>query len=331
MSNAGYEIQVGSGKPTEMIISHPNKDGDPKNTQVKNYIRVGTHLILNTARVWGRRVIRDNKGVVKDSREEIEPNTPGYRGEIEFMEWGKEGGYAITIRYLPQSRSLDYEYQEQIQRIVVKDDQFTHIQLNAGRNKFDYKKQELLIQFLKVIPDNLNSRSKNPNPDIKGYRYFEITEEHVDNLSIKRIEDSTTAANMVKAISNKPRELRILFEIMGEREEFGDTNLLSGDRQIYKTLYEYAYSCPEDFFELIQAYKTRVRGAFDMAASYKVLDLTKDGHIAIEVKNRKELPFESVDILAKGEGMIDWVLEHYVEDEVFKGTQVFLEYVSKLK
>jgi hypothetical protein len=49
----------------------------------------------------------------------------------------------------------------------------------------------------------------------------------------------------------------------------------------------------------------------------------------LEVAGKKHLIIS--DIKAKGEGMIQWMLEHYYEDEVFMATQSFKELVSKLK
>lgn len=328
--SGGYVIQVGNPKPAEAIIATPNKRGEPVGEQMTTYKRVGAHLILNTATVWGRRIIRGDDGKVAKTVG-VEFNTTGYQGEIEFLDWGIDGGCALAIRYLPQSRSLDLEYQNNVQKLIIRDDQLTHIALQAGENKFDYKKDDLYIKFLKVIPANQGSRSKNPNPDIKGHSYWEVTEEHVDKKTIERIDASTNAAGKVKEISVKPEQIRNLFVILGKREEFGSTDSLSGDGQIYKTLLEYAYGFPDDFFYLIEEYKNKVRDAFDKAESYKALDLTKDGHIAIELNQKKQLPFSSVEIKGKGNAMIEWVLDHYLESEVFKGTQIFLEQVSKLK
>lgn len=324
----GYVIQVGNEKPAEVIIATPHKKtGEPVGPQIKTYLRVGSHLIINRARVWGRRLIN---GKPKPDGTQIEFNTIGYTGELDFLDWGKDGGYAIDIRYLSQSRSLDYEYQVNVQKIVVNPEQEgAHIKLNAGLNKYDLKKDDLLIQFFKVYPQNRDSKSKNPDPTIKGHVYYEITDEHVDRKSIEQIETSIEASLLVKNLSNKPDQIRNLFKIMGKREEFGSTDLLSGDQQIYKTLLEYANHDSIDFFYLIGEYKRGVTEDFSKAKSYNALDLTKDGHIALEVNNKKNLILS--DIKAKGDGMIDWVLEHYYEDEVFKATQIFKELVSKLK
>lgn len=331
---AGYVIQVGNERPGEAIVSHVNKKtGEPTGPPMKRYIPVGSHLIINQARVWGRRYYTDKTG--KKITDDVEFNTTGYKGDIEFMEWGKDGGYAIEIRYLPQSRSLDFEYQQNVQKIVVRENQEGNhvlgasIVLAAGENKFDPVKDELFVTCLRVHPQNRDSKSKNPDPAIKGHKYYEVTDEHVDQGSIKRIESSIEASTFVKNLSNKPSEIKNLFKIMGERPEFGETNLLSGDLQIYKVLLEYANAEPVDFFYLIGQYKRGVEDAFRKAESYKALDLTKDGHIALEVNGKKQLILS--DIKAKGEGMIQWMLEHYYEDEVFMATQSFKELVQKLK
>jgi hypothetical protein len=331
---AGYVIQVGNDRPGEAIVAQVNKKtGEPTGPQMKRYIPVGSHLIINQARVWGRRYYTDKAG--KKVTEDVDFNTVGYKGDIEFMEWGKDGGYAIEIRYLPQSRSLDFEYQQNVQKIVVRENQEgkyvkgAHIVLGAGENKFDDKKDELFVTCLRVHPQNRNSKSKNPDPAIKGYVYHEVTDEDVDQSSIKRIDTSIEAGTLVKNISSKPSEIRNLFKIIGKREEFGSTTELSGDGQIYKVLLEYAHSEPVDFFYLIGEYKRGIEEAFRKAESYKALDLTKDGHIALEVSGKKHLIIS--DVKAKGEGMVQWMLDHYYEDEVFMATQRFKELVSKLK
>jgi hypothetical protein len=325
---AGYVIQVGNERPGEAIVATPNKKtGEPQGPQLKTYIRVGAHLLLNRARVWGRRVIN---GKAKDDGSQIEFNTVGYTGELEFLDWGKEGGYAIDVRYLPQSRSLDFEYQNNVQKITINQEQEgVHITLKAGENKFDTNKEAVLIQFLKVHPQNRNSKSKNPNPSIKNFGYYEVTDEHVDQKAVGRIETAIEAGLFVKQLSSKPEQVKSVFQILGNRDEFGNTDMLSGDAQIYKTLLEYASANSEDFFALIADHKKGIEEDFSKAKSYSALDLTKDGHIAIRVGDKSNLILSNIK--AKGDGMIGWVLDHYHEEEVYKATQILKELVSKLK
>lgn len=325
---AGYVIQIGNEKPGEAIVAQPNKRGEPSGDQFRTYIRVGTHLIMNRARVWGRRVMVDKKK--QDNGMPIETNTIGYAGELEFLDWEKEGGYAIDIRYIKESRSLDFEYQENVQKIKIDSEKgAAFIEARAGENKYDYKKDGLLIKFLKVTPQNRDSKSKNPNPEIKGYSFYEVTDEHVDSVSIKERETNIEAGYLVKSLSSKPKLIRNLFEILGNRPEFGDTNKLSGDRQIYKVLLEFSETNPSDFFFIINEYKKEVQDYFDKATSYKVLDLTKDGHIALNIDNKKELLISGLK--AKGDGMVEYMIENYYEDEVYNATQILKQLVQKLK
>lgn len=326
--SGGYVIQVGNERPAEAIIATPNKKtGEPQGAQMKTYIRVGSHLVLNQCRVWGRRVMKkDGKIVTSD----IEFNTPGYKGDIEFMNWGADGGYAIEVRYLDQSRSLDFEYQTNIQKIVINpEQQGAHIILSAGQNKFDHNTSGLKIKFLGVHPQNRDSKSKNPDPAIKGYVYYEVTDAHVDRKSVEAIETSLVAGNFVKEISVKPQQIRNLFQAIGPRDEFNGVDLLSSDAQLYKTLLEYANYNSVDFFYLIGQYKARVSDAFKLANSYRALDLTKDGHIVLEVNGKKEMIMSGLK--GKGEEMAQWMVDNYYEEEVFKATQIFLELVLKLK
>lgn len=324
---AGYIIQVGNEKPQEAIVAQPNKRGEPTGDQFKRYMRVGSHLIMNRARVWGVRVIGDKKKM--DDGRPIAFDTVGYTGELEFLPWEHNDGLLIDIRYDPVCRSLDFDYQEKRLRLDVSSEKaMAQIILNTGQNKYDTKKGALLIQFLKVVPSNRDSKSKNPNPEVKGYTFYEMTDDHVDSVSIKKRESNIDAGNIVKGLSNNPQKLRNLFDIMGQREEFGDTNRLSSDLQIYKVMLEYSESNPEDFFSLITEYKKGVMDNFDKAKSYKALDLTKDGHIAFLNGQKAEVLISGIK--AKGEKMIDYMIENYLEDEVYRATDIFKQLANKL-
>jgi len=337
---AGYVIQVGNNKPQKVIVAHPNKNGQPSGDQFEHYKSVGAHLIMNTIRVWGRRVIKlkeDDTGKTKyktslENGSPIDVLTPGYQGEIEFLPWEAEGGYSIQCRFLrDMSRSLDYEYQEVVQKIKIDPNKPKEgdvlIQLKAGENKFDYKKDALFIQFLKVHPQNRGSISKNPNPEVKGYSFYEITDEHVDSIAIKQRETSLDAGNLVKSLANKPAQLRNLFDVLGPREEFGDVNGLSGDLQLYSTLLDYAAIYPGDFFSLLIDYKKSMQDSFEKAKSYKALDISKDGHVAFVKNGKVELLIEAK---GKGEKMLDWMVDNFLDEAVYPQVQIFKQLVDKL-
>ena len=333
----GYIIQVGNNKPQQVIVAHPDKYGRPSGDQFEHYKTVGVHQIGNTIRVWGRRVIKEKDGKCRttlDNGSPIDVLTPGYQGEIEFLPWEAEGGYSVQCRYLrDMSRSLDYEYQDVVQKIKLDPNRPKEgdalINLKAGENKFDNKKDALLIQFLKVHPQNRESKSKNPNPEVKGYSFFEITDEHVDSIAIKQVETSIEAGNIVKNLANDIGKLRNLFDIMGKREEFGDVNRLSGDLQIYLTLLDYSTRYPEDFMSLVNGHKREMQENFEKAKSYKALDISKDGHIAFIDGAKPQLILSNAK--GKGEKMLDWMIENYLDEEVYNATQIFKKLVDKLK
>jgi hypothetical protein len=332
----GYVVYFGqenSTPPPPAIVAQPNKRGEPTGEQMERYVQVGTNQLINQARVWARRVIgkpgeKETKTALPDGGE-IQFNTVGYRGELEFLEWGTGNGHAIEIRYLKQSTSLDFDYQEQVQRLKLDPNTFSpFIEFKSGKNEFDNKKEALLIQFLKVYPRNRDSVYKNPDPQVKGYSYYEVTDEHVDRTSIKRIEGGAEAVTIVKDLSARPEKLRNLFKILG-KSKIGGATILSGDLEIYKSVIEYADEKPTEFFALIDAYKKGVMDDFEKAKSYKVLDLTKDRHIALIIDSKPVLITSEAE--GKGEKMINWMIENCYEEEVYKATQILKEVVSKLK
>jgi len=255
-----------------------------------------------------------------------------YKGNLEFLKWGdnKLGAQAIEIRLLPISQSLDYEYQRSVQKIEVRvEEDQAQIELKPGENKFDPNTEALKIQMLKVHPQNRDSISKNPDPTIKGYTYYEVSDEQVDKAFVKNKEASIVAGNFVVGLSAKPQQLKNLFEIFkGYSVEFGDINRLSNDTDIYSALLKFA-EIPGQFGLLINRYKTDLQDKFELAKSYKALDLTKDGFIAMVIDNKKEIIWEKAE--GKGDAMIEWVLENFVEEAVYQQTQHFLSLCSKLK
>lgn len=335
--NAGYVIHVGHYAPQKVIVAVPNKSGEPSTNVAEAYKTVGVHLLINRARVWARRVGSDGKPAVDARGEEqvLEVTDNRYRGRLEFLEWGtsKTGAQAIDIRYLPQSMSLDVEYQDNVQKIQVDKegkDGSAFIELNAGENKFDVKTNELFISYLKVHPQNKGSRSKNTDPKIKGFTFYEITDEMIDKSSIKQDEAVFTAGGFVMGISSKSGYLKNLLEIFLSKEiDFGDTNMLSVETDIYKALINFTKTSPGDFAFHVNDYKKSISDCFEKAKSYNALDVTKAGFIAMVIDNKRDVVFE--DAVGKGDEMLDWVLENFLAPAVYERTKHLKMLCEKLK
>lgn len=336
-SNPGYVIQVGHYSPEKVVISVPTKEGNPGVNVAESFKTVGEYNIINRARVWGRRVL-DNGKLAKDADKNdivVEVTNKDYHGKIEFLDWGvaEQGAQAIEVRYLPQSLSLDVEYQDNIQKIKLDPegkDGSAFLVLTAGRNTFDYKTQALLIQMYKVHPQNRDSKSKNPDPRIKGYTFWEVTDADSDKVSIAQSESKITSGNYVMALADKPNGLRNLMNVFVDNGVgFGDVNLLSVPTDIYKALLIFAEQRPGDFGLYINEFKKEISDCFEKAKSYKALDLTTAGTIGLMVNSKKEIMFDKVE--GKEEGMLTWVLEHFLDDSIFDNVKKFKDACEKLK
>lgn len=328
----GYVIQVGHYNPQEAIVAYPDDRGRPKeDTIIKVQKTIGKVLIMNRARVYARRV-DENLKMVQEAGKDIvlEVTDKRYRGFLEFLDWGSDklGAQAIDVMFLTNSQSLDYEYQRTIQKLEPRNEDI-QIELAPGENKFDYKTEALKIQLFKVHPQNRDSKSKNQDPSIKGFTYYEVTDEQTDKSYTKAKEASITAGAFVKEISTKPVQMRNLFEIFkGYGVEFGSVNHLSNDTEIYSALLKLTDQ-PGDFGANVNRYKQDLLDKFDLAKSYKALDLTKDGFIALTVDQKAVIAFEGAK--GKGEKMIDWVLDNFLDDYVYSQSQYFKSLCAKLK
>lgn len=320
----GYVIQVGHYAPQKVIVSVPNKDGNPSADVAEVYKTVGAHLLINRARVWARRVQNNGKPILDSEGEEqvLELTDSRYRGKLEFLEWGdvKTGAQAIDIRYIPQSQSLDVSFQDIIQKIQLDaegKDGSAFIELRAGENKFDYKTQALFIEYLKVHPQNRSSVCKNPDPKIKGYTYHDVNDENTDKSGVQKIESELTAGNFVMGISNKVGSLKNLLEVLiSKGVDFGDTSVLSTDLSIYTALLNFARSRAGDFGFYVNDFKKDISNLFEKAKTYNALDLTKNGFIAMLVNSKKEIVFD--DANGKGDEMINWVMDNFLEQSVYE-------------
>jgi hypothetical protein len=331
MSN--YVIHVGANTPEKVIIATPDKDRRPiPETQIETHRTIGAHLLMNRARVFARRVLPNGKMLVKDNVETpMEVNDPNYKGHLQFLDWGSTvaGAQAIDVRYLPNSSSLDYEYQRTVQKIETTPEQgLDHIQLKSGENKFDGS--TLLVQLLKVHPQNRNSKSKNPDPLIKGYQYFEITDETTDKSFVRKMEAAHTMGTFLMGLTANSEALFNLLEILTEYHvDFGEVNHLSNTTDVYRALLQYANTSPGDFAQHINRYKEELQKKFEYARSFKALDLTKDGSIGMTIGGKPHLVFDKVE--GKGEAMIEWVVKNFYLKTVYDQSKYLRSLCDQLK
>lgn len=337
---SGYVIHVGHHAPSKVIVATPDRNtGMPTGDPIEVYKSPGVVQLINRARVWARRVQPDGKlPVLNGTEQPLEVNDPRYRGTLEFLKWGdmKVGAQAIEIRYLKQSSSLDYDYQRVIQKIETKvEDGTDFIYLNPGENKFDDQKEALLVQLLKVYPQNRESVSKNPDPQFKGYTYVEITNESRNKSLVEQEEKALDAGILIKNMSTKPVYLRNLLDVIqssgseNENPILQSVNHLSTDGQIYESLLFFAKANPTGLMAHINSHKERIKDRLSYAESFKALDDTKAGFVAINVNGTPEIIW--IDVPEKGKKWLEWVLDNWMTEEVYMGTKKLFDLSSKLK
>jgi len=327
---AGYVIHVGHYSPQKVLVGHPDpKTGQPTGDALEVYKQNGAYQVINRARVWGRRVLPDGKMPENNT---LEVNDIKYKGDIEFLKWGdnKQGAQAIEIRYLPMSNSLDYDYQRTVQKLDVKiEDGHDFIMLTPGENKFDDTRQALLVKMLRVHPQNRDSISKNPDPQLKGYTYIQVTDDNSDKTFVSKKEASLDAGLFVKGLSISPARLKNLLEIfIGYGVDFGEVNNLSTDTAIYQALLYFTEKAPDEMMKLISRYKSELLDKFELAKSFNALDLTKDGFIGMTSKNKPVIVWKDVE--GKGNKMIDWVIDNFVKEDVYMQTKYFKSLCEEL-
>lgn len=341
MSEAGYVIHVGHHAPSKVIVAFPDKKtGMPSGEPIEMYKTPGVIQIINRARVWARRVMPDGKlPVVEKVEQPLEVNDPRYKGTLEFLGWGdmKTGAQAIEIRWLAQSSSLDYDYQRSIQKIETRvEDGTDFIYLQPGQNKFDPKQQALLIQLLKVHPQNRESKSKNPDPQFKGYTYVEVTDENSDKTIISHKESALDAGILVKSMSVKSGQLKNLLDVIqssgseNENPIFAGVNHLSVESDVYKALLFYAEANPAGLMAHIESHKKTILDRLSYADSFKAVDDTKAGFIGLTIAGSPNIIWSELPE-GKRDKMIEWVLENWAEEKVYMGSKKLFDLCTKLK
>lgn len=337
----GYEIQVGHYAPEKVMVGTPTKDGNPPADAYEKHMTSGVYSVINRTKVWARRVLPNGKPFLNKEGEEtvLEVTDKEYKGTLEFLKYGdsKVGSQMIETRWLPQSLSLDVQYQENVQKITSVNqegkDEYAFLEFTAGRNQYDYKTDALLIQHIKVHGQNRDSKSKNPNPSIKGYTFYEVGEDADENVTIRQEESKLETGLFVKSLSQTKGSLTNLLEVLLENnvkfEELGikEVTLLSGEGEIYVALLEYVKQKAGDFAYFIEKSKKEVSDLFEKAKSYSVLDLTKKGFVGVIIDNKPQIIYENTEI--KGD-MADWVLSNFLLPAVYEKTKHFKSVLSKL-
>jgi hypothetical protein len=320
-----YTIEAGvSERPETLLRGNIEKKtgqtvlvGDPALTLNKR-ADIG---IPNVTSAWGVRLDKDGKVPempldIKDSQ---------YRGQIKELKWGSPEGCLILCRYMKGYNSIDLLYQDTVLNAAAninKDDPASadayYITLQSGDNVFDPETDRYLTQMLRV--HYLNGSSVSRHPDSSQQMFVEKNYAEEEQKGVKTYNAKFDAMKIVKVASEdnslaKMKNLLSIVEAIGTEEP--------KDNDLFRYLSFLADTKYDLFLGRIEEYKKTVSNIFEKAKSYKALDLTKDG-VIVAGKDKMEIIGEGIP--AKKEGMLDWVLQNYLDakaaDVIFKLTQI---------
>jgi hypothetical protein len=326
-SKESYTIEAGSSSRPE-TVERGNLEKDMGQSQkqgesVQTLLRRADIGIPNWTEAWGVRLDKNGNIPV----EPLDIRNPDYKGQIKELNWGDKAGCMIICRYLKGYNTIDMLYQNIILNAAAnirEDDPSSaddfYLRLQSGDNFFDPESDKYLVQMLKVHYMNGSSKSRSPESMKQMFKERLLvqneqaeTKTYNDKFDALKIVNEASTDNSLSKLKNLLLIVRDLYTL---DEEVKDADL-------FRVLSMLADTKSELFLSKINEYKKNLSNIFEKAKSYKAIDLTKDGMI-VAGTTKQELIGEGIP--GKKDGMIDWLMQNYLDqkasDTIFKLKQI---------
>lgn len=303
-----YTIQVGGPVPADVLYGFLNKDTMQPDLEVNTVIgkiQLGGVSMPNYSKVWGARELKDGKAT----------------GKLIFLKWGSSNapkGYenpsVIEVRYLPNSNSLDKQYQDLVQKIKIQDED-TEIHLILGINKFDYKDKGMLIEMLKIHTFNADSPCRDPNNTNVQYLEYNpsdriksksrsintrrLAEEYVMNC--EGAEEGTFDEKLLANLAH-------VFELNAQ-----DTNEI-----LYNTLLDKASENPEHFILVLQTKRDTAKRELILAQEHGFVDFETEGEINLRDGSKKINLVKEMGTELTAEDKINLLVQNFTLPEYYE-------------
>lgn len=325
MAKESYVIEAGSTERPESIQRGTIEKGTGQTVlageTVPTLLKRADIGIPNVSQAWGVRLNKEGK--IPD--EPLDIKSSDYKGQIQELKWGHPQGCLIICRFLKGYNSIDMLYQDTVLNAKANIDESRagsedayYLRLQSGDNFFDPETDKYLCQMLRV--HYLNGSSVYRSPEAQQQMFVERDGEITEQRGTVLFNAQFEAMKVVNEASQdnslaKLKNLLAIVNVIGTEEP--------RDADLFRYLGFLAQTKPEAFLSKIQEYKRVVSDLFEKAKSYKAIDLTKNGVIAAGVE-KVELIAEGIP--AKGDGMIDWIMQNYLDakaaDTIIKLTQI---------
>lgn len=309
-----YRIKVGETRGTDAIRAYV-EDGMAtlKDEPIHLMEFGGDQSIPNRSVVWGRRI----KPGKEDEKTVVAVTDPQYFGDIEFLKYGADGGYPITIRYMESSPSLDYDYQ--ITRLAMpkystdEAKEFDYMTLRMGVEEFDTRVNKNLATFLKVTHMNIDSPCKMPSATGACLKEVVI----LDGSTSKAKEtDARFEAGSIVRKADTFEQLTVLIEVINRNNE------LSYDKSDQNSMFDALKICaeerPELIIESLRVYKQSVSEVLEKSKAFDVLDVSKGGTVVVgNAAMGKDIVLDNVPNKPKNDQLIAYMMENCLSPDVY--------------
>lgn len=331
MASTKYKLMFGGNADNEVSLGFLEKGNAViKGPETKTKFRKGNVVFPNRTEGWGRRMLQKKVGekiTYVQADERIDSSHKDYTGKIEWMPWGKEGGYPIEARYKAGSSTLDYQYQ--ITRLGMKkmedDLENNYLQYASGYQEFDLESDGILCEFLRIYFLNEDSECKNPNSENSLFMFREVKEFNSQEYAAKEVDLAFDAVKYVKE-ANSIEKLKIFKIVLSKVTDIAYD--VAVENSLYENLVLFASKQPKKFIEAVDQYKAQVSELIEKGRAYNAFDCTLNGTIVI-LQPKTETLIDDVD--AKGEDMLQWLFENCLEPRVFEAIEKLNLYSQKFK
>jgi len=325
-----YKVFAGAGdRPAtltgQFIEKNSGQSVTDSGTKTQYTLQPQSVGIPNSADIWAVRL--DKNGKIPEKVLDVKDTN--YSGKIKILKWGDPQGSLIPVRFLQSYATLDTQYQNLILNADknINDNDASSadaffITLTSGVNEFDEDIEPYKIQFLKASPYNKNSVSKDPRHF--NSMFEEYKDEFVESENESFLDSKFEALKIVNeaGLDNTRNKVKNLYSIL-----YGAGDNTVADENKFSHLKKLADKEPEIIINGVTKYKGDVSALFEKIKSdNNFLDLTTDGEIVVG-KSKKEVLLK--DIPAKGEGMLDYVFENYLDADIFEAIIKLNQIVAK--
>lgn len=289
-----------------------NDTGLPEGELAKVHPELGWIHLSNYSKVWGKRV----KGADK------KPN-----GKIEFLKWGTEGGEAIDLRYLPNSTSIDKQYQINVEKLVIPNEvgpqgEVMDLRLRMGVNDFDVSEDPALVEMLKNHSMNSDAIGRNPRLAHLFSTYNESANNKVTLEERRRRKDASDLA--FDARENK--QLIVLAHIFG-------LDAKSLDADIHDQLMDMAdgQNTYKSFISQIEDFKANAERNLSEAVEAGIIRNQEGSEVTI-IKGSQAKPLLK-DVMQEGDSIVNFFVANILNEDyynAYKEVEMSLEKAKQL-